>query len=210
MSRVTTTAKSNAVQLAGFRKDDLPAPVDCTNRIYVLMDKSGSMEQGFPDPWNTKNTRQQSAITAMRAMVNVSDRKTTSYALTLFDHDNRNVLDYTNHYDAVNFMDIPKPSGGTLLSSSLKFALEKNPTRVVALTDGETAMPDACIELAHKYKARGIPIDTIAIGDSGDALLMQLSEITGGVFKRCSNPQDLVQHFIELEPANYLRLTHKG
>lgn len=217
MSRaLTTPIRSNAV--INRPGGDLVPADKCEHRITILLDNSTSMEEKLN--YRTSNsTRIAAATIAMRGLVNASERRTTAYSLLEFNSEPYLAIPLTNRYDAFNFYK-PTTKGATRMARGMRTALNQSPTRLVLLTDGEPTWDDklypnlspkaAAIEMAQNFAALNIPIDTIAIGGADDEMLKEISSLTGGVFKRCENPNDLLQHFIELEPENYLRLTHRS
>jgi uncharacterized protein with von Willebrand factor type A (vWA) domain len=177
------------------------------NRLTICVDISGSMSTYFRD-----TTRIQAAATAIRHLMSASNPSETSYALVEFHSYASIGIQRTTNYTAFHTHDF-QPTGGTDFTNALQFALQTNPSRIIFLSDGEASRPDHEVNLCHD---RGVKIDTIFIGNPGDdygyggeELLKWMSEMTGGVFKRCDDPTKLTEHFVMLEPKNYLQLEHK-
>jgi len=71
----------------------------------------------------------------------------------------------------------------------------------------EDAREDCVIESAIKARNRNVIIFTITVGESADfALMGEVAELTGGVFRPATRPEQLPDIFEELYELMYLRL----
>jgi len=109
---------------------------------------------------------------------------------------------------------ISDPQDGTNFSSALQAALDKEPTRIILCSDGESSYPEKQV-LACQEKA--IPVDTIFIQgassygiESGETLLRRISDETGGQFTTVDNAEDLATVFAQLETSERLLLTDQS
>jgi len=176
------------------------------NHICICIDISGSMSASFPPGSHT--SREDAANIGLQAIISASNPKKTAYSVVSIDDAAELLIPPTNSYLTIQSKQF-RDGGSTDGFGAIRMArtLSPRPTRIIVLTDGYWGYEDGVYELASTPPI--IPIDTIAIGEGKDSFLMHLSEITGGIFKRANTPEELKQHFILLEPANYLQLTHQ-
>jgi len=176
------------------------------NHIAAVIDASGSMDDRFPD-YTSRETRLDCANAGFQSILAASDPKKTAYTLIKIDSISQVVVPKTTSYTMMQSRTV-RGGGGTDGSGAIRLAKESRPTRIIMLTDGAFNHPAEALELAISDPV--IPIDTIAIGEASDTFLQELSRRTGGIFKRVANKEEMKQHFIMLEPRNYLRLSHNG
>lgn len=172
------------------------------NHICICIDISGSMSAAFPP----SGSREDAANIGLQAIISASNPKKTAYSVITLDDVAELVVPPTNSYLTIQSKQF-RDGGSTDGYGAIRKAksLTPIPTRIIVLTDGYWGGEDMVYELVTTPPI--IPIDTIAIGEGKDDFLMKISELTGGIFKRATDAEDLKKHFILLEPTNYLQLT---
>lgn len=175
--------------------------------ICLCLDHSGSMGMTMP---GTLNTRQQCLAEAVQAIVGVSSEDATYYSIVAFESQARLHVDKTTNFLALCSKAWLQPAGGTNMRDGLSLAIQQAPKRIILLSDGEPSDPEGVYAIADTAALLGIKIDTVSIGESGDALMQEIARRTGGTWQRCSTPEALAQHFMRLETRAYLQLEHKS
>ena len=175
--------------------------------VLVSIDSSISMDTHWGN-----STRIDAAKVAAREMVNASDPKVTAYTITSFGseahlHSPRS----TNYIIAhAGIMEIGN-GGGTSFQAALELARKRHAIspvhRMIALTDGQFWCSDSELQF---FVSNHIKIDTVAIGEANDSLLMHISEFTGGKYHRAQTPEELREQLKALETRAYLQLEHKS
>lgn len=175
--------------------------------LVVLVDCSGSMTEGFVSGTESKQSAAQRAMDLL-------------WEKTDWNICEMQVFSFSYLPSQIICSDTEKPkllgaSGGTAFSPALQTALDRTPTRIILCSDGEAENPQAQID---DCVAKGIPIDTIFIQGSdyayesetlhGEALLRQISELTGGQFATVADAENLVSAFAALETSERLALSY--
>jgi hypothetical protein len=175
------------------------------NRVAILADTSSSMDATW-----FSTTRIGAVKRSIEAIILASNAKETNYSLITFNNAAHVVFKMGTPFAkfmAVEFF----PTGSTTAAGAFDMGIKQNANRIIFLTDGAVFDSSQCIFLAKEFCLNRIKVDCIAIGEAYDTFLRELCEITGGVFRRAENPDQLEQIFIDLEPRNYLLLEeHKS
>lgn len=186
--------------------NDLPKTTarsgDCEH-LVILGDTSGSMGSYYGDGKKTRFQGLQEALTSLWEITDWFSCEPTCFAFSdellkiPFDESNPPQL------RSADF-------GGTDFKNALSKALSGEETnRIILCSDGESAKPTSQIE---ECQSRGIPVDTIYIGNSeedrGAILLREISDETGGKFCLCKDAHELVEQFQQLETHNRLLLDY--
>jgi Mg-chelatase subunit ChlD len=94
------------------------------------------------------------------------------------------------------------PGGGTDFLPALEMAHESvraapaSRKHVIFLSDGQSPA-QGLVDLAREMKAEAITVTTVGLGTGCDqALLEEIAHATGGRFFHVSNPNDLVEVFV--------------
>lgn len=173
------------------------------DRIVILCDTSISMETNFG-----KLSRVKAAEKGMRSIVSTSDPRSTAYSLFTYNTSAHLIHPMGTPFSKFAITEL-YAAGGTHIYYALEAAMAQNPTRIILLSDGEDSDTRILEYCTRTIKPRGVKVDTIAIGDAyGGNLMIQIAEITGGVFRLAKDDEELNQIFLSLEPTNYLRLEH--
>lgn len=104
------------------------------------------------------------------------------------------------------------PNGGTPMGAAMGYVLDNEPiTHGVIISDG-CADTDECLSIAEEYKAKGIKLDCVHIGDdtSGEETLEKIASVTGGIYVKFSDMDSFRKNFQYLAPAKRGLLTAKG
>lgn len=131
-------------------------------KVYLLVDVSGSMNQGvgqtapsvFGAPIGSK-TR----INVLREVVDGMRKEGLECPIVAFGGDR---YPFARH---VTNGQIPEPSGGTPMAEGINFCGKDGCTHLVVVSDGVPNDPEAAIEAAIAFNA---PIDVVYIGPDGD------------------------------------------
>jgi hypothetical protein len=101
-------------------------------------------------------------------------------------------------------VDSLRACGGTPMACAMGRSFSDNSlTRGIIVSDGEADSPQQAKDIARKWKEADIPIDTVHIGrdTSGEQLLKEIAEITGGMFIKFDNVENFAKAFKYLAPA---------
>lgn len=106
-------------------------------------------------------------------------------------------------------------TGSTPLSAAMGYVIDnEHITHGVIISDGVADSPEEAREVAKEYKQKGIKLDCVFIGDSGDTsgeqLLKDIAETTGGVYIKFSDVNSFAKSFQYLAPAKRSMLTQRG
>lgn len=181
-------------------KKEICSVVDCNAEssekkvnLCFILDSSTSMQQNDP-----KNIR----VEAIKSIINQLDGSENIFVID-FDHSSRWInpdnwknfdknmlLRQLNSIDSRGNTDI----GGGI--SNLRKILEENKvdknSAVLLLTDG---LGDYNNE-AKWFKEKGIPISTVSfVGNDNSVLLKNISSLTGGIYFKANNPNDIVNFY---------------
>jgi Mg-chelatase subunit ChlD len=194
-------------------------PATMPNRITLMLDKSGSMNDYEKDS-KRRIDLLKDAIENFVGRCNLND---TSVAIETFPPSiavpltsNRTILTSASYGLSA--------SGNTPMRNCVESCLNKIPmTRGVIVSDGaatdwhvydkydymrEEGMGSAD-EILAKYKEAGIPIDCvhISLGTSGEELLRRIAATTGGIFIKFTDVSAFAQAFGYLAPGFRAMLT---
>lgn len=173
------------------------------DRIVILCDVSISMDAPFG-----KLSRVKAAERGMKSIVNSSNPRSTAYALYTYDTSAHLIHPMGTPYSKFNMTEL-YTSGGTHIYYALEAGMRENPTRMILLSDGEDWDPQILTYCEQVIAAKGVKVDTIAIGEPRSTLMMDIANITGGQFRTAKDDEELNSIFISFEPSNYLQLEHK-
>jgi hypothetical protein len=213
-----------------LRSKDWIKPEDATDRLRIIFDNSGSMQD------ESKGLgKMQSAKDGVVEFLRNCTPNSTAVAIHLlnpksnYDYVAGHALALPKHIESAKMTsdiillasEILDPSidatGGTPLYETIKIALAANDpvaTRLVAFSDGS---PQGCsdkYEILNDAKRRGIPIDTVYICDKYEsqyssskaiAEMKYIAEMTGGIFLDLSKG-DIKSGLKYLAPAKRLML----
>jgi hypothetical protein len=101
-------------------------------------------------------------------------------------------------------------SGGTPLAAAMNYVCENEPiTHAVIISDGDADEQNLSVELAKRFAAKLVKIDTVHIGSSqgGEQLLKEIAEITGGIYVKFTDVTQFAKTFQYLSPAKRALLT---
>lgn len=174
--------------------------------ICLCLDHSGSMGITME---HSIQTRQHCLAEAVQAIIGVSSEESTLYSVVSFESQARLACDKTSNFLALCARVWLSPCGGTNMADGLSLAIQQAPKRIILLSDGQPDSPDRALAVADTAAVLGIKIDTVSIGEAGDALMKEIAKRTGGVWRRCTSPEQLAQHFMQLETRARLALEHK-
>jgi Mg-chelatase subunit ChlD len=175
--------------------------------ISLICDISGSMDCYL----DGDTTRIAAMFSAVKTIVQQSSKMHTNFSLVTFGSDAKIYIPPTNMF--MKFMSLPAPrtQGSTNIAAGLNLAIEMLPPvrRCILLSDGEpTCSVQDILDVAYRARDRSVKIDTISIGGAEDALMKQIAEITGGVWRRVSTTADLCAVYAQLETRAYLQISH--
>jgi hypothetical protein len=174
--------------------------------LVCLVDYSGSMHGMLKA--DHKRTKIQAERDALQGLWEKTHWDLCEFSVFAFD-DNPIAVECSENQAP----QIPDPQGGTNFDSPIAAALEKNPTRIILCSDGQSSYPDKQIGQCQEL---GIPVDTIFIQgegiyeEGGETLLRKISEETGGQFTTVDNAEDLSSVFAQLETTERLLLTDQS
>jgi hypothetical protein len=107
-------------------------------------------------------------------------------------------------------IDALQACGGTPMAGAMQRSLTTNSlTRGILVSDGEADSAQRAIDIAKQWKEAEIAIDCVHIGrsSSGEALLKEIAELTGGLYIKFDNVSNFSKHFKYLAPAFRAMLT---
>lgn len=196
-------------ELAESRQNQLAT---VPHHLCLLIDVSGSMDSPmsgtdyYASPTNP--ARLEAAITAMRHLVAAADPTETAFTLVTFDSYPKVVVPKTTNYTVLQTTTL-QTAGSTNMYDGIREAIAQQPTRIILLSDGQPNNPAQALLAAQMAADQSILIDTISIGECDDKLMQQIAALTGGTWIRCNDTESLSNHFVLLEPKNYLQIEHK-
>lgn len=194
------------------------------NRLCLMLDKSSSMCGSGTSDYNRPSTSKISLLhEAIEAFVNRCNLSDTAIALETFPHSVELALTNVGLIVITTAQSI-NASGDTPMRQCVELCLSKIPmTRGIIVSDGEATdwrdrylntedegsgvdNPD---ELLLRYKAAGVPIDCVHIGDStsGEALLRRIAKLTGGIYIKFTDVSSFARNFGYLAPGYRAMLT---
>ncbi len=162
------------------------------NRIGMMLDVSGSMAGDKID---------QLRIAAC-AFLDSCDASNTAVAVNTFEALIRINLSNSFQYHKQQIKTLSS-TGSTPMGLAMSDMLSNESlTRAVIVSDGEPDDSGSVIEWAENFREASVPIDTVHIGDSesGESILRQVAEITGGLYMKFKNVQQFGQAFKYLTP----------
>jgi hypothetical protein len=181
MSNITRTLEKS---LQAKTLSDL-VRVKTSDKVFLLLDCSGSMGEEFPLKDGTLTRR----IDQLRRVVSMILQK-ESVPLVAFGGfgwepatpEQQAAGDWGKEITA-KFVEpdaIPEPSGGTPMKEAILFARENGAGRLVIISDGGPADLPGTKEAAAQFAGR-IDVAYIGIpGDYGSSVLLQVAEAAGG------------------------------
>jgi len=165
------------------------------NQIAVMIDLSGSMA-GEPVELLEK---------ALQDFIAKSIPSTTAIAVESFPSgvsapfSNDKLLMWTRFTSL-------RAGGGTPMADAMRRCLTDDSvskmTRAIIISDGMPDSVQGALDQAQQYKEKNISIDTIHIGESssGERVLREIAELTGGIFVKFSDQTKFSQAFAYLLP----------
>lgn len=189
-------------------------------RIFILPDCSGSMDspadaamsrgRNFQENAPTRLDMMKQAVAAylqncvpLANLVGVA-----SFPEGAFATPSGNYADVRMQVDNLN------SSGGTPMSEAMGYVLEAEKfTHAVLISDGCPDSTSEVEQLAREYKEKKITVDCVHIGGdtSGEALMKQVAEVTGGAYIKFTDTLSFAKTFQYLAPAKRGFLTaHKN
>jgi len=171
------------------------------NRIGLMPDCSGSMH----------GEKEQHLRSACEEFIRSCDFSNTSVAIRTFGLEGAELRGPLSRSSVIlnTLTNQLRATGGTPMLACLRDSIENlSMTRGLVISDGSATDWIAVQhpynnEVVEKYKAAGIPVDCVHIGDStsGEGLLKFLAEATGGLFIKFKNTGNFAQAFKYLAPA---------
>lgn len=174
--------------------------------LAIILDKSGSMSSSFSS--RHIKSRIHCAWEAAIAIVSSTDDVITELSVIAFDTKIFKVCEKMDSISILTVLNLFEADGGTALGAAINAGISIDANRLIILTDGYPDSEAATIAAATEAAARSIKIDTIGIGESNDILLKEISKMTNGIFKHPNSPEELIQHFVQLETKNRLMITY--
>lgn len=170
------------------------------NKIFILPDCSGSMAEHVDGANATKiellkqavDTYLQNCFTGVNA-VGVASFPEQAFASPSGDHSVVKGLIKELVAD-----------GGTPMADAMGYIHDNEQfTHAVLISDGCANDSRAVIEVANQFKVKGITCDCVHIGHdtSGETLLKEVAEITGGAYIKFTNVRAFATSFAFLAPA---------
>lgn len=172
------------------------------DKIVILCDVSISMETTFG-----KLSRVKAAERGMKSIINTSNAKNTAYALYTYDDNAHLIHPMGTPYSKFNLTEL-YACGNTSIYNALVAGMSQNPTRMILLSDGEDWNTSIRTYCEGEIKSKSVKVDTIAIGEPNSTLMMDIANITGGVFRVAKDDDELNAIFLSFEPSNYAQLEH--
>jgi Mg-chelatase subunit ChlD len=162
------------------------------NRIALMIDTSGSM-------YGESIKLLENAVQDFVQKSNPSD---TAIAIESFPRQVR--IEPTNDKQKLWLLTMGlEANGGTPMCEAMGYcSANYNLTRAILISDGQ---PDKSPkDSALSYKNQGVAIDTVHIGNStdGEAILKEVSEITGGLFVKFKDVKQFATAFSFLLPEH--------
>lgn len=162
-----------------------PDPTSMPNRIGVICDFSGSMdESGGTTSYNSMKTKLDLLKEGVQDFALRADTNTTSIAVESFPRGLRIALT-TDSQEVYTRMIGARTLGSTPMGEGMFATLEHHsPTRCLLISDGDNTDANQPFEAAEVMKNKEIVCDTIHIGNSsgGEETLKRIASITGGMF----------------------------
>ena len=197
--------------MSNLVKSQSQSPARATERVILCADASGSMETRMTIHGGADSlTRARATSEAMRAIIDVSSPSITQYGIVAFDSQAYVVMPPTTNYLSLLSKAYVGSQGTTSMHDGIETALGLSPSRIILLSDGAPDYPNSVLAAATHAAEMGVKIDTISIGDSDEVLMQRIAEMTGGFWRMCQNPDDLVDAFCALESRARLLLEHIG
>lgn len=185
-------------------------PRSFPNRLAIIADFSGSMDERATGRWDTDNvkTKLNLLTDAVQDFALRSNPQDTAIAVESFPKGFR--IELTNDSQQVYMQMLGVSTiGSTPMSEGMYNALEcHNPTRAMLISDGDHDGGDDPFTAAKKYKSREIIIDTVHIGSSsrGEEALKRIAETTGGMFMKFKDVATFSANFHMLLPEGRAQL----
>jgi hypothetical protein len=103
-----------------------------------------------------------------------------------------------------------EPTGSTPMHEPLDFVIDEWViTHGIVISDGSPDDRSAVLEAAKKYRAKGVKVDAVHIGQDtgGEELMKSLAETTGGIYIKFTDVATFATSFKFLTPQHRLTLT---
>lgn len=201
----TATALPTLEELRELQKAE-----NLTNRanfeqLTLLMDWSPSMEDRFK---NGSGSKWDSAKKAIQMLWEKTSWDICDTKLFLFETGTHK-KDFSPEHPPI-LPEKPSGGGGTSFINALRAGIDEDASRMILISDGESAFPDTEVTIC---KEKQIVVDTIYIAGmddiyNGPKILQQISEATGGIFTTVENAEQLMESLMELETSERLLLGH--
>lgn len=194
---------------------DATDPLTMPNRMALMLDCSGSMS-GEAESYERTTTSSKKKIDCLRdavtTFITTCSLKDTAIAIETFgENDNHSRLALTTFGPILMTTAMGLEAHGcTPMHEAMQFVIKAySVTRGIIVSDGVADAPSMCKEYALEYKEACIPIDTVHIGmsTSGEELLKEIAELTGGKYIKFTDVSAFSKSFKYLTPAFYAQLT---
>lgn len=173
------------------------------NRIFILPDTSGSMDSVYDGASASELSKQAIAEYLKNCNAALNAVGIASFPELVF------VPPTNNHAVVLQECEKLSPTGGTPLAEAFGYILEEEQfTHAVIISDGDADSPTETLAIAKQYKAKNITVDTVHIGasQSGESLLKQIAETTGGIYVKFTDVHSFAKNFAYLTPAKRTQL----
>jgi uncharacterized protein YegL len=166
----------------------------------LLVDTSWSMAENFP---SFSKSKVAVAMEAVTHLLQTSNSREVAYGLIGFESVATLYEAPTAQYRNI-FLKRLRPEGGTRFLPAFDLASHHKPSRVILVSDGQ---PQDSVEAVLAFAKRlAVPIDTIGIDDADTTLMRRIAEVTGGIYRFPTTPQEMLEVFRQLEPRAYKAL----
>jgi Mg-chelatase subunit ChlD len=178
------------------------------NRLAILLDCSGSMASaaGTSLPSHSKIELLAHAYDNFITSLDFSD---STLCTETFPHTAHLSIPPTNQLALMLGLRF-NAGGSTPMSRAMERVLMSySITRGVLISDGCANSPQACLDLAQQYKSAGVSVDCCHIGTdtSGEKLLQDIAEITGGIYIKFTDAEAFARALHYLTPRYRAMLT---
>lgn len=198
----------------GVTSTGVPSFADMSTTV-IFPDCSGSMsdicgDSTYNDPKNTLKAKIEFCKDAINSFIDNSFAGATKVGVASFPEQVVVEPTFALH-EVKQACSGLRASGGTPMSEPLDYVLSewKTVTHGIVISDGAPDSIDEVLKLAEQYKLRGIKLDAVHIGDrdeNGEALMKNITTITGGIYIKFSNVKAFADSFKFLTPKYRLQL----
>lgn len=210
--------------------DKVNDPLTALNRIAIMADCSGSMSSAAGNGIrNSKIELLRQALTGFINQVNFDNTSVAIYTFPMWEHSE----EYGDQFHDPN---VPQTqgikyrlsrdktlltfgaqslnaSGGTPMAQTMGHVIADIPlTRGIVISDGVADSSENALRQARLFAKSETIVDTVHIGDSssGEKLLQQIAQITGGIYIKFDNVANFAKAFSFLTPEGRATLMLSG